>query len=100
MKTYIAERRLLHSIKGSDSRRAFVIRISSPYTANEDAMGYVVGEGFAACDVDVDGLDGENTTVFGTDSVQALNLATNLEPFLSRLQKKYDLYWATGEPYF
>jgi hypothetical protein len=100
MKTYIAERRLFYSEKGADTRKGFVIRISVPYTVDEKSLGYVAGDGFSACDVDIDGLDEEHTTVYGTDSVQALNLATNLEPYLNRLQKKYDLYWSDGEPYF
>lgn len=100
MEKYIAERKLLYSLKGSRNKRVFFIRISLPYEVNEKIVNYPVAQNFAGCHVEIDGLREEYPEVYGTDAIQALQLATNLEPFLRRLQKKYDLFWASGEPYF
>ena len=52
------------------------------------------------CDVQVCGLEEEGSKVYGADSLQAVHLASDVEFFLKGLQKKYDLYWLSGEPYF
>jgi hypothetical protein len=99
MQNYIAERRLLYSSKGSNARKEFVIRIGAPYSV-ESVAGSPVVESCSACHVEIEGIDERYSEVYGGDSIQAINLATNLGPFLRRLQKKYDLYWLSGEPYF
>lgn len=97
---FIAERRLLYSLKGSNERKELVIRLGIPYQVEEGMMDYPTGEGFAGCHVEIDGLDEEHPEIYGADTLQAINIASNVEPFLKRLQKKYDLYWLSGEPYF
>jgi hypothetical protein len=97
---FIAERRLLYSQKGSDVRKEFVIRIGLPYTVKGDMVGYPVGDGVAGCHVEIEGLNETCSEVYGADSLQAVNIASNVEPFLKRLQRKYDLYWLSGDPYF
>ena len=37
---------------------------------------------------------------YGADSLQALQLAADIEPVLKRLSKRYDFYFPTGEGYF
>jgi hypothetical protein len=100
MKKFIAERKLLYSLKGSGVRKEFVIRLGAPYVVDEHMVGYPVGKGFSGCHVEIEGLNETYSEVYGADSLQAVNLASNVEPFLKRLQKKYDLYWLSGEPYF
>jgi hypothetical protein len=100
MQKYIAERKLLYSLKGSKLRHEFVIQIGIPYLVDGTMVSYPVTGSFAGCHVQIEGLKEEYSEVYGADSIQALNLATNLEPFLKRLQKQYDLFWASGEPYF
>ena len=100
MKTFIAERRLLYAPKGSGIRTEFVIGVSAPYPVEQSMLAYPIGEGFAGCDVRLEGLDEEGERIYGADSLQAVNLASNVEAFLKRLQKKYDLFWLSGEPYF
>jgi hypothetical protein len=99
MKNYIAERRLLYSLKGSHTRKEFIIRIGVPY-AVENIAGSPVVESCAGCHVEIEGLDEKYSEVYGGDSIQAIHLASNIDPFLERLRKKYDLYWLSGEPYF
>jgi hypothetical protein len=52
------------------------------------------------CKIVFDGLPEDELEIYGTDSMQALSLATDIEEVLSRLSKRYDFFWATGEPYF
>jgi hypothetical protein len=100
MKKFIAERRLLYSLKGSGIRKEFSIGITDIYIVDKDTAHYPAHEGYAACQVEIEGLDEKCPVVYGADTLQAINLASNAEPFLKRLQKKYDLYWLSGEPYF
>lgn len=100
MTEFIAERKLLYSLKGSDERNELVIRIGIPYLVEEGMVDFPVGDGFAGCHIEVEGLNEEFPEVYGADTVQALHLASDLEPLLKWLEKKYDLYWFTGEPYF
>lgn len=100
MHNFIAERHLLFSGKGEALKKELVIRIGEPYQLKEGEVSFDVSDGVFGCHVQVDGIDENYTEVYGADSIQALNLATNLEPFLKRMQKKYDLYWSSGDPYF
>jgi hypothetical protein len=38
--------------------------------------------------------------IYGADSIQALQLAVDIEPVLKRPSKRYDFYFPTGEGYF
>ncbi len=99
----IAERKLLYSLKDSDIQKEFIIRIGEPYIVDENEVNFSVGEGLVGCDVEVMGLPEKDCyyhEVYGMDGVQALEIATNIEPFLKRLSKKYDIYWTCGESYF
>jgi hypothetical protein len=98
MQHFIAQRRLLYSRKGSDVRHEFSIRLGVPYTVEEDS--HPAGKGAAGCHVELRGLEETYPDVYGVDSLQAVNLASDVEPLLRRLQKKYDLFWLSGDPYF
>ncbi len=100
IKMYIAERKLLYSKKDSSEQKEFSIRISKPFVVEKNMATSPIKEGFVGCNIEIIGLDEEYPTVYGTDSLQAVNLASNMEPFLKRLQKKYDIFWADGNPYF
>lgn len=54
----------------------------------------------AGCDVEIDGLDERKINYYGMDSLQAINLASDIDPLIKRLSAKYDFFWLTGEPYF
>jgi hypothetical protein len=100
MKQHVAERKLLYSVKGSDVRKEFTIRIGVPYQVREDMVDFPIANGIFGCHVEIEGLNETYSEVYGADVVQAINIATDLEPFLKRLQTKYDLFWASGDPYF
>ena len=102
MEQFIAERKLLYSLKGDHVQKEFSVRLGAPYHVAEGTVDFSVGkEGCSGCHIEIVGLNETYPEVYGADALQAITLATNaIEPFLQRLQKKYDLYWLTGEPYF
>lgn len=101
MTQYIAERKLLYSLKGDDARKEFIIRLSAPYLVQDGMVNFPVGEeGCWGCHVEIAGLDEKYSEVYGADSLQAINFASDVDHFLKRLQKKYDLFFLSGEPYF
>jgi hypothetical protein len=57
------------------------------------------GEPFASCPRQYEGLFDSVADAVGADTVQALELATDIDSML-RQQTKYRFYWADGEPYF
>ena len=97
---YIAERKLQYSEKGSTKRNTFFIRISEPFFVEQSMVSFPLDGEIHGCKVDIDGLDETYPDVYGADALQAVNLASNVESMLKRLQKKYDIFWFSGEPYF
>lgn len=97
---YIAERKLLASEKGKRVRSEISVRISLPYIVLQESVQFPVDGIVSGCHVDIDGIDEPAFEVYGMDSLQAINMASNIEPLLKRLGARYDFYWITGEPYF
>lgn len=101
MKNPIAERELLYSLKGKLKQHKLVIRIGAPYPVDESVVSFKFDPGTAGCTIEFEGLpESLVEEVYGADSLQALALATDVDPYLKGLGKKYDLYWPSGEPYF
>ena len=97
---YIAERYLLFSGKNDGTRRKLTVGIYAPKVVTQDKAQFPVDGVMSVCHVDMEGLDEHGFDVYGTDSMQAVNLASNIESVIKRLSDKYDFFWATGEPYF
>lgn len=101
MEKYIAERELLYSLKGETTRKKLIIRICEPYPIEKSSWNFEFPPGAYSCKIIFDGLPNMLVEeVQGADSIQALALATDVDSYLKGLEKKYDLYWASGEPYF
>lgn len=99
--TPIAERHLLFSAKGESERKPLVIRIFAPRPADPVSVSLELAPGTAACVVEFDGIPDETLgDTYGADSLQALQLAADIEPVLKRLSKRYEFYFPTGEGYF
>ncbi len=98
---YISERKLYYCEKGAKSLKPFIIKVTVPFLV-ETCGGVKAPKGMMACQVDLFGIESvENKLIrHGVDGIQALNIATNLEPLISRLNKKFDIFWEPGEPYF
>jgi len=97
---YIAERKLLFSEKNIHATKEITIKISYPYVVQQDDVQFPVDGVTAGCCVEIDGLDEPGFDLYGMDSLQAINLASNIEPLIERLSAKYNFFWLTGEPYF
>jgi hypothetical protein len=99
--TPIAERHLLFCVKGESERRPLVIRIFAPQPVDPATVSFKVTPGTAVCTVEFDGIPNETLgDTYGADSLQALQLAADIEPALKRLSNRYDFYFPTGEGYF
>lgn len=97
----IAERHLLFSAKGKSDRKSLVIRVFAPRIVDPASVSFEVAEGTAVCRVEFDGIPDETLgDTYGADSLQALQLAADIEPVLKRLSERYDFYFPTGEGYF
>ena len=97
----IAERSLRYSIRGSEERRGLVIRIFSPFIVPAGSVDFDADGVVAGCQWELDGLPEKvSDTTYGADSVQALQLAVNVDGVLASLRHKYDFYFPSGEAYF
>jgi hypothetical protein len=99
MRKFIAQRELLYSGKSETGRRRLLVGISAPYLVKEGAK-FKFDPGTTACRIEFEGLPEEAIEVVGADSLQAVQLASNIDPYIKGLEKKYDIYWPTGERYF
>jgi hypothetical protein len=97
----IAERHLVFSEKGESERKPLVIRIFAPRPVDPASVPFQVSPGTAVRTVEFDGIPDETLgDTYGADSLQALQLAADIEPVLKRLRHRYDFYFPTGEGYF
>lgn len=99
--TPIAVRHLLFSAEGESERKPLVIRLFAPRLVDPASVSFQVAPGTAVCTVEFDGIPDETLgDTYGADSLQALQLAADIEPVLKRLSKRYDFFFPTGEGYF
>ena len=93
MKKFIAERELLYSLKGESARKKLLVRISAPYLVDESMVNFKFDPGTAGCTIEFEGLPKELIEeVHGADSIQALALASDIDPYLKGLKKEYDSF--------
>lgn len=78
------------------------VEISLPYLLKEGMVRFPIHPGAAGCSIKVVGLgtDRYDQEVYGVDTLQALQLASDVEGILKRISKTYDLYFNDGDPYF
>jgi hypothetical protein len=100
MSSYIAKRHLLFSKKGDGTPKRLTVGLCEPVVVAQEEVRYPVDGVMSKCHVEFEGLSEHSFDVFGTDSLQAINLASNIEVVIKRLSEEYDFFWATGEPYF
>ena len=100
MKNIAARRELLFSSKGESTRLRFAVRITVPEEVQQSEVNFECSPGTSRCTINFDGLPEPDIDVFGADSIQALNLASDIDPYLRGLSKKYDFFFDSGEEYF
>lgn len=96
----ITERRLTFTEKGGSDRKPLCIRIFAPQPVDPGSVTFAVDADVASCIVEFDGLPDSARQAFGADSIQALQLAVDVDRVLRRLSKHYDFYFPTVEAYF
>ncbi len=95
----IAKRELTFSVKGNEVRRKIVVQVHLPVEVDPGEVNFDVSPGTASCRVEFNGLDEPAHVAYGADTIQALELALNIDPILRSL-KRYEFYFPDGEPYF
>jgi hypothetical protein len=101
MNKWIAERKLLCAPKGSSTKSELLVRIGAPYIVEPSTVSFPVTPETSGCTVEVSGKGVQVTeTAYGADLIQALQLASNVDPILRSVSKTYDLFFIDGEPYF
>jgi hypothetical protein len=97
----IAQRKLVFSEKGSPERKPLLIRIFAPRPVDPGSVQFRPDADTSSCLVEFVGIpDANHGEIYGADSIQALQLAVDIEPMLKHLSKRYDFYFPTGEGYF
>lgn len=97
----IAERVLKFTRPGASQLDDLVVRVFRPEPVETESAGVEVSRFTASCRWEIVGLpEPVADTVLGADSLQALQLASDLEGVLKALSARYDLYFPSGEPYF
>jgi hypothetical protein len=103
----IAELKLQFSDEGSTDRKPLRIRIFAPQPVDPASVSFPVDADVAGCVVEFDGLPdaardrlGADSINYGADSIQALQLAVDVDRILKRLSEHYDFYFPIGEGYF
>ena len=101
MSGWIAKRDLEYSRKGSSERLNLSICVFAPFELTEGSVNFAFQPGAAGCIVQTFGLPKDVTeTAYGADTIQALELACNVDGLLRRFRREFDLYFPDGEPYF
>ena len=100
MEKFIAERELLYSLKGESTRKKLVVKISAPYLVDQSMVNFKFDPGTAGCTIEFDGIPESSIEVHGVDTLHALKLAADIDPYLRGLERKYDLFWLSGDAYF
>jgi hypothetical protein len=101
MSQYIAQRKLLFSEKGSLEKFSVTVQLTAPKELGEGDVEFQFSAGTSVCTVSFEGLPHiKPEYVYGADTLQAVQLASNVESILKRLSKSYDIYFPTGEDYF
>jgi hypothetical protein len=91
MQNFIAERHLVAVSKVDGLRKEVLVRIGIPYWIEEAEV--------AGCSVEYKGLFDSFADRQGIDLLQALQIASDIDPFLKAMSDEYDFYWQSGESY-
>jgi hypothetical protein len=88
---WIASRELKIVSKETGERKTLRVLIGIPWKGENDE--------FATCVVRFDGLFECDTTATGVDTLQALQLAANIDLMLAGFKDRFDFYWESGDAY-
>ena len=101
MQEVIGRRILRVKNRESEEVGECVVEILQPFTVHPDSVSFAVDEQSAGCEVRITGLgDNFTETIYGADSIQALQLSSDVDSLLRRFEGKYEFYFVDGSPYF
>jgi hypothetical protein len=98
--SFVASRQLLYARKGTGDKRPFRVLIGAPIHVEKTVTGVALDSDAIECRIRFEGLDAEDVFVYGADTLQALSMATSIDPYLRSMMHRFDFYWPTHEPYF
>ena len=77
------------------------ISISAPAFVSAESLPVHSDMEMAVCNIEIVGFDEPYVqSVIGADLLQALQLATDIDPILKGYSELYDFFYEDGEPYF
>lgn len=94
-----ASRTLHYSVIGETTRHPVTIRIVGPYLLTPGSVAFEFDEGTAGCDIEFDGLPQKTISVYGADTLQALQMAVDIDPYLRGLSRTYEFFYDNGDAY-
>ena len=98
----VARRKLLFTTPDNITQRPCTIGISVPREVTTSSGDEELHDPLAACHIVFEGFDAEPIEVHGSDSLQALAMACDIDPFLRDLERRkgFEFFWDDGTAYF
>jgi hypothetical protein len=98
----VAQRMLLYTSPDNATPRPCTVGITAPRdvaTASDDTA---LQDAMAVCEIVFEGLAAPPIPVHGADSLQALAMACDIDPYLRGLERQqgFEFFWDDGSPYF
>jgi hypothetical protein len=102
MAQLIAQRKLLYSSRDNAKPFPFTVGITPPREITAGSNDEALADAMSACDIVFDGLDAPPIEVRGADSLQAVAMACDIDPYLRGMEKQYgyEFFWDDGSSYF
>ncbi len=98
----IAERTLNTKHRETGASGKLLIEVHRPYALTQDMVNFPIENGAAGCSLRFVGLgtDLYDDEVVGIDTLQAIQLASDVEGILKKISQNYELFFTDGSPYF
>jgi hypothetical protein len=102
MAQLIAQRKLLYTSRDNNTPFPFTVGITAPREVATGTNDEALHDAMAACEIVFEGLDAPPIEVRGADSLQAVAMACDIDPYLRGLERQhgYEIFWDDGSPYF
>ena len=98
----IARRNLLYTSRDHATPQPCTVGITAPREVATGTDDQALHDSMAACEIVFEGLSAPPIEVRGSDSLQALSLACDVDPYLRGLERQfgYEFFWDDGSAYF
>ena len=98
----VARRNLLFTTRDNATPRPCSIGITAPREVHTNGNDEALHDEMAVCEIHFEGLDAPPIEVHGSDSLQALALACDIDPYLRDLERRkgFEFFWDDGTAYF